>query len=110
MLDSAGVRAAGDASYGELAALVAEQAAQLAPTNASWADPIEAQFGILRTFTMANSDHPSHTALARRLHAYLRWRNANARDPRVLDAQRRERARVRSEKGHRWGRPQPRAA
>ena len=80
------------------------------PTNASWADPIEAQFGPLRTFTMANSDHPSHAALARRLHAYLRWRNANARDPRVLDAQRRERARVRSEKGHRWGRPQPRAA
>ena len=80
------------------------------PTNASWADPIEAQFGPLRTFTMANSDHPSHAALARRLHAYLRWRNANVRDPRVLDAQRRERARVRSEKGHRWGRPQPRAA
>src|SRR5690242_6379098 len=82
----------------------------LTPTNASWADPIEAQFGPLRTFTMANSDHPNHAALARRLHAYLRWRNANARDPRVLDAQRRERARVRSEKGHRWGRPQPCAA
>ena len=82
-------------------------------------DPDERQLGRpdrgavrapLRTFTMANSDHPSHTALARRLHAYLRWRNANARDPRVLDAQRRERARVRSEKGHRWGRPQPCAA
>ena len=57
-----------------------------------------------------HSDHPSHAALARRLHAYLRWRNANARDPRVLDAQRRERARAHSEKGHRWGRPQPRAA
>ena len=80
------------------------------PTNASWADPIEAQFGPLRMFTMANSDHPSHAALARRLHAHLRWRNVNARDPRVLDAQRRERARVRSEKGHRWGRPQPCAA
>ena len=72
--------------------------------------PVEAQFGPLRTFTMANSDHPSHAALARRLHAYLRWRNANARDPRVLDAQRRERARAHSEKGHRWGRPRPRAA
>jgi hypothetical protein len=80
------------------------------PTNASWADPIEAQFGPLRLFTMANSDHPNRVALARRLHTYLRWRNDNARDPRVLDAQRRERARVRSEKGHRWGRPQPRAA
>jgi hypothetical protein len=32
----------------------------LTPTNASWADPIEAQFGPLRTFTMANSDYPNH--------------------------------------------------
>jgi hypothetical protein len=37
------------------------------------------------------------------LHAYLRWRNANARHPTVLAAQRRERARTRSEKGARWG-------
>ena len=83
----------------------------LTPTNASWADPIEAQFGPLRQFTMANSDHPNHVVLARDLHAYLRWRNANARHPDVLAAQRRERARVRSEHHHRWGRPQqPRAA
>lgn len=82
----------------------------LTPTNASWADPIEAQFGPLRQFTIADSDHRNHPALARRLHAYLRWRNANARDPQVLDAQRRERARVAGEKGHRWGRPQPRTA
>ena len=51
----------------------------LTPTNASWADPIEAQFGPLRMFTMANSDYPNHIVLARDLHAYLRWRNANAR-------------------------------
>jgi transposase len=82
----------------------------LTPTNASWADPIEAQFGPLRQFTMANSDYPNHVVLARDLHAYLRWRNANARHPDVLAAQRRERARVRSEHHHRWGRPQPRAA
>jgi hypothetical protein len=65
----------------------------LTPTNASWANPIEAQFGPLRQFTMANSDHPNHPALARELHAYLRWRNANNRHPDVLAAQRRERAR-----------------
>jgi hypothetical protein len=53
----------------------------LTPTNASWADPIEAQFGPLRMFTMANSDYPNHIVLARDLHAYLRWRNANARHP-----------------------------
>lgn len=37
------------------------------------------------------------------LNAYLRWRNKNARHPDVLAAQRRERARIRSEKGIRWG-------
>ena len=73
------------------------------PTNASWANPIEAQFGPLRTFVMGASNHPNHTVLARKLQAYLRWRNANARHPDVLAAQRRERARIRSEKGHRWG-------
>ncbi|MFY7626316.1 hypothetical protein [Streptomyces sp. NY05-11A] len=47
--------------------------------------------------------HRSHPAQSQALHRYLRWRNANARHPDVLAAQRRERARVRSEKGIRWG-------
>jgi hypothetical protein len=34
----------------------------------------------------ANSQHPHHTAQTRALHAYLRWRNANARHPDVLAA------------------------
>jgi hypothetical protein len=80
------------------------------PTSASWANPIEAQFGPLRTFVMGGSDHPNHTVLARRLQDYLRWRNAHARRPGVLAAQRRERARVRSERQQRWGRPKPKAA
>jgi transposase len=80
------------------------------PTSASWANPIEAQFGPLRTFVMGNSDHPNHTVLARRLQACLRWRNAHARHPDVLAAQRRERARIRSERQHRWGRPKTKAA
>ncbi|MFC5143076.1 IS630 family transposase [Actinomycetospora rhizophila] len=75
------------------------------PTYASWANPIEAQFGPLRTFTMGASNHPNHPALARKIQDYLRWRNANARHPDVLAAQRRERARVRSERQQRWGRP-----
>jgi transposase len=79
----------------------------LTPTSASWANPIEAQFGPLRRFTMANSNYPNHTVLARNLHDYLRWRNANARHPDVLAAQRRERARIRSERQQRWGRPTP---
>ncbi|WP_229813492.1 transposase [Lentzea flava] len=65
----------------------------LTPTSASWANPIEAQFGPLRMFTMANSNHPNHTVLTRELKKFLRWRNANARHPDVLTAQRRERAR-----------------
>lgn len=73
------------------------------PTYASWANPIEAHFGPLRQFTLANSGHPSHTVQTRVLHACLRWRNVHARHPDVLTAQRRERARVRSEKGIRWG-------
>jgi hypothetical protein len=60
---------------------------------------------------MGNSNHPNHAVLARRLHAYLRWRNTNARHPDVLAAQRRERTRIRirirSECGQRWGRPLP---
>jgi transposase len=75
------------------------------PTNASWANPIEAQFGPLRAFVMGASNHPNHVVLARKLQEYLRWRNVNARHPDVLAAQRRERARIRSERQQKWGRP-----
>jgi transposase len=80
------------------------------PTYASWANPIEAQFGPLRTFVIAGSHHRNYTVLARKLHAYLRWRSANARHPAVLAAQRRQRARIRSERQRRWGQPVARAA
>jgi len=80
------------------------------PTYSSWANPIEAHFGPLREFVLNNSNHPNHVVLTRRLHAHLRWRNANARAPELLAAQRRERARIRAEKGHRWGRPTSHAA
>jgi hypothetical protein len=73
------------------------------PTSASWANPIEAHFGPLRQFTIANSHHRNHTVQTCVLHAYLRWRNANTRHPDVLAAARRECARIRSEKGIRWG-------
>jgi hypothetical protein len=77
--------------------------------NASWANPIEAQFGPVRTFVMGGSDHRNHTVLARKLQDYLRWRNGHARHPDVLAAQRRERACVSSERQQRWGRPSPKA-
>jgi hypothetical protein len=80
------------------------------PTYSSWANPIEAYFGPLREFVLNNSNHPTHIVLTRRLHTHLRRRNANARAPELLAAQRRERARIRAEKGHRWGRPALQAA
>ncbi|MFJ1901993.1 transposase [Streptomyces sp. NPDC088115] len=54
------------------------------PTYTSWANPIEAHFGPLRQFTLANSNHPNHPVQTRALHAYLRWRNANARHPDIV--------------------------
>ncbi|MEU3045335.1 helix-turn-helix domain-containing protein [Streptomyces sp. NPDC006984] len=81
------------------------------PTDASWTNPIKAHFGPLRQFTIASPNHRHHTVQTRALHAYLRWRNTNARHVDVLAAQRRERARIRIEKGIRWGgRPLLRAA
>ena len=71
------------------------------PTYCSWANPIESHFGPLREFVLNNSDHPDHTLLANRLHAYLAWRNANPLDPKILAAERKRRA----EKGRRWGWP-----
>jgi hypothetical protein len=59
---------------------------------------------------MGNSDYRNYPALARRLQDYLRWRNAHARHPDMLAAQRRERARIRSERQQRWGRPKLKAA
>jgi transposase InsO family protein len=80
------------------------------PIYASWANPIEAHFGLLRQFTLANSNHPNHTVQTQALHRYLRWHNANARHPDVLAAQYKERARIRGEKGIRWGGRPPRTS
>src|SRR4051812_9069090 len=80
------------------------------PTYASWANPIEAHFGPLRSFVLGGSDHPNHVVLTRALQAHLRWRNAHARHPDVLAAERRERARIRSERHRCWGHPRQRAA
>ena len=39
----------------------------LTPTSASWANPIEAQPGPVRTSVIGGSDHPNHTVLTSRL-------------------------------------------
>ena len=96
----------------ELRAWCAANAVELVftPTYASWANPIEAHFGPLRQFAIANSDHADHAALGQALRRYLRWRNSHTRDPRLLEAERRHRARIRSEQQRRWGHPKPAAA
>jgi transposase len=80
------------------------------PTYGSWANPIEAHFGPLCQFVIANSDHRDHPALARAIRKYVRWRNSHTRDPKVLEAERRHRAKIRSEAQRRWGHPTPVAA
>jgi DDE superfamily endonuclease len=75
----------------------------LTPTYYSWANPIEAQFGPLRTF-MANSNYPNHTVRLVISRHICAGATPNGRHP-DLAAQRRERARIRSERGHRCGRP-----
>jgi hypothetical protein len=55
-------------------------------------------------------DRSTVGVLARAIHRYLTWRNANTRDPRILEAERRHRARIRSEQQRRWGRPRHLAA
>jgi transposase len=89
-----------------------EHAVELAftPTYGSWANPIEAHFGPLRQFTIANSDYQSHTELASGLRKYIRWRNANTQDPDVLALERKHRAMLRGEAQRRWGQPRARAA
>lgn len=77
----------------------------LAPTYSSWAKLIECHFGPLRDFVLNNSDHPNHVVLTGRLHAYLAWRDTPEGDPATRERLRRERARLRSERQRRWGRP-----
>ncbi|WP_420710021.1 transposase [Streptomyces sp. NRRL B-1347] len=80
------------------------------PTNASWANPIEPHFGPLRSFVLGNDIPSSPSSFIQHLHAYLHWRNSHQRTPDVLEARRRERARIKGERGHRSGRPHRTAA
>ena len=45
------------------------------PTEASWLNLIEAQFGVLKKFTLANTDDPNHESRQNRVYAYLRYRH-----------------------------------
>jgi transposase len=80
------------------------------PTYGSWANPIEAHFGPLRQFTIANSDYADHAELAKAIRDYIRWRNAHTRDPQILALERKHRAMLRGEAQRPWGHPRSRAA
>jgi transposase len=45
------------------------------PTEASWLNLIEAQFGVLKRFTLANTDDASHRMRRQRIYRYLRYRH-----------------------------------
>jgi hypothetical protein len=50
------------------------------PTEASWLNLIEPQFGVLKKFTVANTDDRSHETRHRRVYAYLRYRHRRLRN------------------------------
>lgn len=45
------------------------------PTDASWLNLIEAQFGVLKRCTLRQSDDPNHLARRRRIYRSLRYRH-----------------------------------
>lgn len=47
------------------------------PTESSWLNLIEAQFGVLKRFTMTNTDDRTHVERRRRVYRYLRYRHRN---------------------------------
>jgi len=56
-------------------------------TYASWMNRIECHFAPLRHFVIANSDWPDHKEIARATQDYLRWRNADKKNARILKEQ-----------------------
>jgi len=103
------IRAARPDGY-RLFVIMDNLSANKTPAIRRWAQRENAELCFTPTSASGCSDHPNHPALARRLQDYLRWRNAHARHPDVLAAQRSERAHIRSERQQRWGRPESKTA
>jgi len=59
----------------------------LTATYASWMNRIECHFAPAKQFVISNSDYPDHKSIGRAMQDYLRWRNRNAADKRILKAQ-----------------------
>jgi len=56
-------------------------------TNASWMNRIECHFAPTKQFVINNSDRPDHRSIGHDMQNYLRWRNKNASDKKILKAQ-----------------------
>lgn len=56
-------------------------------TYASWMNRIECHFAPFRRFVMDNSDWPDHKEIARAAHDYLRWRNRDKKNAKILKEQ-----------------------
>lgn len=63
----------------------------LTPTNASWMNRIECHFAPLKKFAITGSNPKNHTELSQSIQKYVRWRNRNPRNKRILDAQKKVR-------------------
>lgn len=46
-------------------------------TYASWMNRIECHFTAVKRFVISNSDYPEHSAIAKMMRKYVRWRNRN---------------------------------
>jgi 3-methyladenine DNA glycosylase Tag len=56
-------------------------------TNASWMNRIECHFAPAKQFVLNNSDHPDHRSIGQAMQDYIRWRNKNAKNNKILKAQ-----------------------
>jgi transposase len=56
-------------------------------TYASWMNRIECHFAPLKTFVISNSDYASHQEIDVAAQDYLRWRNADKRNAKILKEQ-----------------------
>ena len=56
-------------------------------TYASWMNQIECHFAPVKRFVISNSDYPDHHAIAKAMQDYLRWRNADTKNKKILKAQ-----------------------
>jgi hypothetical protein len=45
------------------------------PTEASWLNLVEAHFRVLKRFTVAHTDDPTHAVRRRRIYRYLHYRH-----------------------------------